>query len=107
MVALTNEEAWAMKQRDRQPEDPMRDWERELLKGSARIEIPLDSPHLLRKVGPILAGLASHIEFTARRTDISEFDILLSISGAVKTATKQIRHLHGGALKNGSFPKKQ
>lgn len=107
MVALTNEEAWAMKQRDRQPEDPMRDWERELLKGSARVDIPLHSPHLLRKVAPILAGLAAHIEFTSRRTDISEFDILLSVSGAVKAATKQIRHLHGGSLKNGTYAKKQ
>lgn len=107
MVALTNEEAWAMKQRERQPEDPMRDWERELLKSAARIDIPLDSPHLLRKVGPILAGLAAQIDFTSRRTDISEFDILYTISGAIKTATKQIRRLHGGALKNGSYPKKQ
>lgn len=107
MVALTNEEAWEMKKRDKQPEAEMRDWERELLKGSARVDIPLDSPHLLRKVAPIIAGLAAHIEFTSRRTDISEFDILLSIQGAIKGATKQIRNLHGGALPNGPYPKKQ
>ncbi len=107
MVMITPEEVMEMRRKDKTPDDPVQSWERELLKASTRIDIPLDSPHLLRKVAPVLAGLAAHIEFTSRRTDISEFDILFSIQGAVKAATKQIRHLHGGALPNGPYPKKQ
>lgn len=106
MVMITPEEIMAQR-KGQPPEDTLRPWERELLKASARIDIPLDSPHLLRKVAPILAGLAAHIEFTSRRTDISEFDILNSIHGAVRAATRQIRLLHGGALPNGPYPKKQ
>ena len=106
MVQITPEEVMAQR-KGQQPEDTLRSWERDLLKASARVDIPLDSPHLLRKVAPVLAGLAAHIEFTARRTDISEFDILSSIHGAVRSATKQIRLLHGGALPNGPYPKKQ
>ena len=107
MVQITPEEVMEMRRKQATPDDPIRSWERELLKASARVDIPLDSPHLLRKVAPILAGLAAHIEFTSKRTDLSEFDILMSIQGAVRGATKQIRQLHGGALPNGPYPKKQ
>ena len=68
-----------MKKRNLEPTDIIPEWKRHVVGNSARLDIPLDNIYLLRKVGPVIAGMAEHIKFTAQRTDISEYDILLSI----------------------------
>jgi hypothetical protein len=106
MVMITPEEVMEMRRKS-EPSDTLKPWNRDVVGDSARLDIPLDSPHLLRKVGPIIAGLAEHIKFTSQRTELSEFDILLSIKNAVRSAASEIRTIHGGALKNGSYPRKR
>ena len=103
MVMITPEEVMARKKRV--DVDPLSPHQRENLGNSARITIPLPDVFLLRKVAPMLAGLAEHIAFTARRTDLREYDLLMSIRNEIESVNIAIRDMHGGANKNGTYPK--
>lgn len=105
MVMINVEEFMARKKRDET--ESLTKAQRELLKNSARINIPLPDVFLLRQVAPLLAGLAEHIAFTARRTDLSEYDLLMSIRNKVEETNTEIRNMHGGTHKNGTYPKYQ
>lgn len=105
MVALTNEEAWEMKRRGNEPQDEVNAYQRANIGASGRISIPLTSSMLLRKVAPLLGGLSERIAFTARRTDLTEYEKLLSIKGECDAVRIQIASLHGGANKNLDFPR--
>lgn len=108
MVAVTVEEALAMKRRmDGGDAAEMTTWQRSIIGQSVRLEIPLRDPYLLRKVHPILSALAEHIRIQSARVDINEYEIMMSIRLQCRMATKQIQELHGGANKNGTYPKKR
>lgn len=104
MVA-TNEAVILARRVKKEPNDSMPSWKRELIGNSARIEVPLPDVYLLRNVAPLLAGLAEFIAFTARRTDLSEYMQLTSIKAEIYALNMRIRQMHGGAHKNGTYPK--
>lgn len=85
--------------------DVLEKWRREIVGTSARIELPLTDRFILRQIAPMLAGLAEHVAFTCRRTDIDEYQILVSVKNEIAALNRFIRSKHGGANKNGTFPR--
>lgn len=104
MVQISPEEVMAKRRRASQF-DEMPAWKRELIGASGRVQIPFDDVHLIRKVAPLLAGLAEQLAFTARRTDLDEYNQLMAIKNEVAAVNNQIRQMHGGAYKNGMYPR--
>ncbi len=104
MVQVTPEEV--MDKRRRQAQfDEMPAWKRDLIGASGRVQIPFDDVHLIRKIAPLLAGLAEQLAFTSRRTDLDEYNQLMAIKNEIAAVNNQIRKLHGGAYKNGMYPR--
>lgn len=104
MVQITPEEVMD-KRRRAAVFDEMPAWKRELIGASGRLQIPFDDVHLIRKIAPLLAGLAEQLAFTARRTDLDEYNQLMAIKNEIAAVNLQIRQLHGGAYKNGMYPR--
>ncbi len=102
MVQITNEEAYALTMG--KPRDPRMD----LLRASVRLHIPLGRSDVLRKIAPLLRGLAEQFEFAAHRQGVDEYERLRSAQDAVKTIERRIRELAGGnvvAHPNGTYAK--
>jgi hypothetical protein len=104
MVQITPEEVMD-KRRKAAVFDEMPAWKRQLIGASGRVQIPFDDVHLIRKVAPLLAGLAESLAFTSRRTDLDEYNQLMAIKNEIAAVNNQIRLMHGGAYKNGTYPR--
>lgn len=105
MVQMTPQEYEEMKRKENAPKTTS--WQREVVGNSARIDIPLDDIYALRKIGPVLAGLAERITAIAHRHDIPEGDILMMLRYQISYTVREIRTLHGGANKQGIYPKRR
>lgn len=104
MVQITNEEAYALTM----AKPPERDMRMDLLRASVRLQIPLGRSDVLRKIGPLLRGLATDLEFAAQRQGIDEYERLRSAQDAVKATERRIREMAGGdtvAHPNGTYAK--
>jgi hypothetical protein len=102
----TLEAAIVAKKKDDGSGDPLEPWRRDVIGNSARIELPLDDRFILRQIAPMMAGLAEHIAFTTRRTDLTEYQILNSVRQEINALNRFIRTKHGRALKNGTFSRR-
>lgn len=102
MVQISNEEAYALSMGKER--DPRMD----LLRASARLHIPLGRADVLKKIAPLLRGLAEQFEFAAHRQGVDEYERLRSAQDAVKTVERRIRELAGGSTVthfNGTYAK--
>src|SRR4051812_28358860 len=104
MVQITPEEVMDKRRRSAQF-DEMPGWKRRLIGASGRLQIPFDDVHLIRKIAPLLAGLAESLAFTSRRTDLGEYNQLMAIKNEVAAVNEHIRQLQGGTYKNGMYPR--
>lgn len=65
-------------------------YDRALVGGSVRLDIPFTDPIAMRRVGELLCALGERMKHYSARGDLTDFAILMALKGEVLAARRKI-----------------
>lgn len=96
----TVEQGLADMARRRVVTEKLNDYDRALLGGSLRLDIPWTDPVAMRKIGEILIGLGSDFKAYSVRGDLDDVAILSALKHRATTARRRILETAGKRATN-------
>lgn len=96
----TLEQGLADMARRRTVTDKLSEYDREILGGSLRIDIPWTDPIAMRKIGELLIGLGTDFKAYSARGDLDDFAILSALRSKAVAARRRILETAGKKATN-------
>ncbi|MDI3304642.1 MAG: hypothetical protein QJR04_25170 [Burkholderia multivorans] len=94
MVNITPEEVMAQR-RAQEARDRLTDFDKAIIGGATRIEIPFCDVVNMRRIADLLRGYANTLDVYSRRTDLPARSILLHLKMEAKVINNRIRQMTG------------